>query len=226
MNSNNVEQIKIECNGETFKRGTYNGISVLIHEKTGFINATEMCKQFGKRFAKINENHAYQEYLKAFQEEFYALPKMGVQSEPKILYQLNKGFSVRENYLRGTYVDPRLINYIAIWASPKYAITVGKIMDSINQKIHNELKIQNLEDTTENAKPILNNITKELEEQIKQQTELINSTSSWGVRDSPFTYDIWERRELDDDIKNYLEMKAKLEKQIGFLKMYHPEFKF
>lgn len=225
MNSNNVEQIKIECNGETFKRGTYNGISVLIHEKTGFINGTEMCKQFGKRFRKIFENHAWQEYFNEFVKEFSASPEKGEQSKTEFLYQLNKGFSVRENYLRGTYVDPRLINYIAIWASPKYAITVGKIMDSINQKIHNELKIENLEDNPKNAEPILNKTVNQLNEQIQQQTELINSTSSWGVRDDPFTLDIWERNDLDNDVKEYLKAKAKLENYKGFLAKYHPEIK-
>ena len=53
----NVEQQTFNCNNETFTRGTYNGISVIIRDKDGFINATEMCKQFNKRFAKINENH-------------------------------------------------------------------------------------------------------------------------------------------------------------------------
>ncbi|KAA6362878.1 MAG: hypothetical protein EZS28_041595 [Streblomastix strix] len=35
--------------------------------------------------------------------------------------------------LRGYYVHPKLINYIAIWASPQYASDVGEIMDSINK---------------------------------------------------------------------------------------------
>jgi cell division protein FtsB len=36
----------------------------------------------------------------------------------------------------GSYVDQRLINYIAFWASPKYAVQVGKIMDQINIQVH------------------------------------------------------------------------------------------
>ena len=129
--SNNVEQSIIECNDETFTRGTYNGISVIRRDKDGFINATDMCKQFGKRFAKINENHAWQAYLVAFKAHYYALPEMGEQEN--FMYQLNQGFSVKQNNLRGTYVDSRLINYIAIWASPEYAVIVGEIMDTINE---------------------------------------------------------------------------------------------
>ncbi|KAA6369612.1 MAG: hypothetical protein EZS28_034861, partial [Streblomastix strix] len=36
---------------------------------------------------------------------------------------------------RGYYVHPKLINYIAIWASPKYASIVGEIMGVVNERI-------------------------------------------------------------------------------------------
>lgn len=122
--SDNVEQQTISCNNETFTRGTYNGISVIRRDRDGFINATDMCKQFNKRFAKINENHAWLAYLEAFRAKYYGLPEMG-----DLTYLLRKGYI---NELQGTYVDPRLVNYIAIWASPQYAIVVGEIMNTIN----------------------------------------------------------------------------------------------
>jgi hypothetical protein len=49
------------------------------------------------------------------------------------MYELRKGYS---NAIRGTYVHPKLINYIAIWASPGYAVVVGEIMDKINEFSH------------------------------------------------------------------------------------------
>ncbi|KAA6387130.1 MAG: hypothetical protein EZS28_017346 [Streblomastix strix] len=42
----------------------------------------------------------------------------------------NKGYA---NEYRGYYVHPNLINYIAAWISPKYAVYDRKIMDSINE---------------------------------------------------------------------------------------------
>ena len=141
-----VEQQKISCNGENFIRGTYNGIEVLIRESDGFINATEMCKQFNRRFRKIFENHSWQAYYEEFCNEYCVRPNSG---EP--VYELKLGFS---NSIRGTYVDPRLINYICFWASPRYAIYVGKIMDSINNKVHEVLEEKQLPDTEENAKPV------------------------------------------------------------------------
>ena len=156
----NVEHQIFNCNNETFTRGTYNGISVIIRDKDGFINATEMCKQFNKRFAKINENHAWLAYLEAFKAEYEVLPEMG---QP--IYELKKGMT---NDLRGSYVNPKLINYIAIWASPQYAITVGKIMDEINERG----QLKNIS-SDEN----INEVLKQLKEENEKLKEHINNTS-------------------------------------------------
>ena len=225
--SNNVEQMTITCNGENFIRGTYNGIAVLIREKDGFINATDMCNQFNKRFRKIFENHSWQAYYEVFRNEYYGSPGMGEQ-EQKPIYQLNKGFSVKENYLRGTYVDPRLTNYICFWASPAYAIYVGKIMDSINDKVHEVLNEKQLQDTPENAKPVFVEVAQQIAPSINQ--ELINK-QCWGYRDSVKTLDQWEQEDLNRDINEYIEIKRRLEeveRKVDswslFVKQYHPEF--
>ena len=81
---------------------------------------------------------------------------------------LRKGYI---NELKGTYVDPRLINYIAMWVSPKYAIYVGKIMDSINERA----KLKNISDN-ENLNEIINKLNeenKELRDKITEQKETI-----------------------------------------------------
>ena len=63
---NNVDQLKITPNKETFTRGTYNKISVIIRDADGFINATKMCDQFNTRFRKLFQNRAWQVYLEEF----------------------------------------------------------------------------------------------------------------------------------------------------------------
>ena len=68
--TNNVEQFKFENGKESFTRGTYNGISVIFRDRDGYINATEMCNQFGKRFRKIFESHAWQEFYDEFRREY------------------------------------------------------------------------------------------------------------------------------------------------------------
>ena len=225
--TNNVEQLKISINGYSFTRGTYNGIKVIFHDKDGFINATQMCQQFNKRFRKIFENHSFQQYFKTFKAIYYACPEKGGQ-EKQPIYQLNKGISTKYNELRGTYVDKRLINYIAVWASPEYAVYVGLIMDSIDEKLHETLKDKQLEDTVENAKPVFNNIVETLAPSINTAFE---EQFSYGIRDRIDRLDSYERDDLNRVINEYNSIKERLvsvEKKVDewgvFVKIYHPEF--
>ena len=227
--SNNVEHNKIKCNDETFTRGTYNGISVIIRDKDGFINATDMCNQFNKKFRKMFENLAWQAYYAEFKREYTTCRNSGECSDDEFLYTINKGIPNDLKFLRGTYVDPRLINYIAIWTSPKYAITVGKIMDSINEKVHEVLKEQELEDKPENAQPVFIEVAKQIAPSI--QTKAVEQ-QCWGIRDSPYKLDCWERDELRTVIEDYQRIKERLNEQErkldeygSFVKQYHPEFK-
>lgn len=225
MEINNVEKQTITAlNSETFRRGTYNGISVLIREKDGFINATSMCNQFNKRFRKIFENHAWQAYYDAFCKEYYGSPEMGDQENP--IYLLKKGMN---NLTQGTYVDPRLINYIAFWASPTYAVLVGKIMDAINDKVHEIMNDQSLPDTVENAKPVLKAVIDEI---LPENNKEVVNRICWGYRDSPHKLDHWEKVDLDNVVAEYKELRERLViaeekiKEFGnFVKIYHPELK-
>ena len=227
--TNNVEHNKFKCNGETFTRGTYNGISVIIRDKDSYINATDMCGQFNKRFRKIFENHAWQSFYDEFKHEYTTSPELGGCSNDHFLYTINKGIPNDLKFLRGTYVDPRLINYIAFWASPRYAITVSKIMDSINDKVHEVLNEKQLEDKPENAQPVFIEVAKQIAPSI--QTQAIEQ-QCWGYRDSPYELDSWEKDELRQVIEDYKNIKERLNEQEqkineygSFIKRYYPEFK-
>jgi hypothetical protein len=127
----NLEQIT--SNDETFTRGTYNGINIIKRNQDGFINATKMCLQFDRKFKKIFDNHAWREYYEAAREQYMANTVGPVWD--RLMYELKLGVSM---VVRGTYVHPKLINYICFWASPRYAVTVGEIMDTINELGHAE----------------------------------------------------------------------------------------
>jgi hypothetical protein len=176
-----VEQLKITSNSETFTNSTYNGISVLIRDKDNFINATKMCNQFNRKFKKIFENHARKQSLEEFKIEF-SLDRNGT---IEIIYELKGGYAIN---VRGTYVDPKLINYIAFWASPKYAVRVGRIMDTINGLVHVELHKNNLPDTPTNAEPILDKIEKSLKQKLLDEMRTIEDIDSYKYRDSQANY--------------------------------------
>ena len=218
-NINNVK-LTIENVEHEFINGTYNGISVIKDKSSGFINATSFCNQFNKKFRKIFENHTWQEYIKAFENEYDLSEQSTSRDSGMWSFKLNKDIPDKFKQYRGTYIDSRLINYIAIWCSPTYAISVGKIMDSINASIHEQLTITNKPDTPTNTKPIfeqaINNIRFVSDNENKQ---------CWGVRETDkFDYlDSWDKSYIRDQYNKFKEAINKINISINELKVDYPQ---
>ena len=174
---NNVK-LTIDNIEHEFIEGTYNGMAIIKETKTSFINASSFCSQFNKRFRKLFENHSWQEYIDEFEIEYYSdsdksnSPKRGGWSKPW-MYKLHSGIPDSLKRLRGCYIDSRLINYVAFWVNPRYAIQASKIMDSINDNVHLQLEKQDLPDTPEHTEPLFKSVVQtycqpSLEEQNQQ----------------------------------------------------------
>ncbi|KAA6404427.1 MAG: hypothetical protein EZS28_000048 [Streblomastix strix] len=72
------------------------------------------------------------------------------------------------NASKGTWVHPKLVNYIAIWASPKYVSTVGETMDKINETViakHDADKTQAIADQYHS---VINTVTDTLSDRITE----------------------------------------------------------
>ena len=128
-----------EENNEKFKITTYNDISVIINLKTGYYNAAKICSDNNTEFKKLNRNQSFQEKI-IKTKKYY-----NIQEELK--YELKSGFTSKFN---GTYVHPKLVNYICMWANDEYAFKVDHIMGLINEELHQknitlEDKIKQLE---------------------------------------------------------------------------------
>ncbi len=165
----NIEQSKITSNNETFTKGTYNSIDIIIRDKDGYINATALCNQFGRRFAKLQDNKTtWKLYYNTAEKHIRAyLPNSG-----GIIYELKKGYN-RELY--GQYVHPKLVNYIAMWASAEYAFVVSEIMDTVNEytQAMNKSLIEAKDDIIEH-----------LNEMIEEQKQTINELQTRAVPES------------------------------------------
>ena len=165
----NKVELLVSKNSE-FIAGSYNGIEVIIRKSDGYINAKKLCKQFNKKFRKIFENSSWQAYFNEFCKEY------GFHSEKDgVIYELKKGYSQQYS---GNYIDPRLINYIAIWASPHYAVCVRKIMYLINER--NQIESKTLEDTIKELTQQLEDAKlkiKNLETQVATQQIEIHDSS-------------------------------------------------
>jgi hypothetical protein len=119
----------VKENNEEFKITTYNDISVIIHLKTGYYNATKMCSDNNVEFRKINQNQSFQQKI-IKTKKYY-----NIQEELK--YELRYGFTGR---FTGTYIHSKLVNYVCMWANDEYAFKVDHIMDLINITLEDKIK--------------------------------------------------------------------------------------
>ncbi|KAK8897824.1 hypothetical protein M9Y10_000052 [Tritrichomonas musculus] len=222
--------------GETFTRGTFNGISVMIRDKDGYINASKLGTNSkpSRHFIKSERfNQICQYWTKNRSGRNCPHPN----SLPK--YTLTN----IENDFKGVYVHPDIIHFVAEWVDIEYSFTVSDIMNSINNKVHETLEKQHKPDTVENAKPVFKEIAKKFT--LKIDTELVNK-QCWGYRDDAHSLDSWEQVDLkcaiekynnikkqlkehpnDDNLKQQLNnARKKVDEWNSFVSVYHPEFQF
>ena len=137
---------EIISNGETFKLTTYNGISVMI-DSNGFYNASKICKDNKSRFSNITRNDYWTDYLESLGG------MLGFEQAQLIRKIDHKSKFINE--VRGTYIHPKLVNWLCMHINYEYAILVGEIMDLYNQKIlENNSTLENeIKDLKELAVP-------------------------------------------------------------------------
>lgn len=160
-----VQNHQITSNNETFTQSVYNGFKIIIRNSDGYINASNVVKQINDR---ENTTKQIKTLFKSVQYQDFENRLSNILPGINLKYNLINDVN---NNLRGSYVHPKLINFICFWCSPSYALLVSEIMDSINeqnttemnktikelQDKNNELKtqiIQDIGDQRENSKYI------------------------------------------------------------------------
>ena len=216
---------------ETFTRGTYNGISVLIRDKDGYINATKLAALHSenkrKNLERFLKSDGMNEIIQYWIENECKLRRL--ESEATDERPPTYKITATTNEFKGTYIHPDLIHFVAQWVSVSYAFAVKHVMDSINDKVHEVLNTQQLPDTPENAKPAFVEVVKQIAPS-SIDIELINK-QCWGYRERYHTLDQWELDDLSRDVEEFKEMKERLtnvEKKVDewgpYVKQYFPEF--
>ncbi len=159
-----VQNQKILYKNETFTLSTYNGFKIIIRGSDGFINASDVVKQINKKEKSAKQ---IKTMFKSVQYQDFENNLKTILPGKNLKYNLNDV----PIQLRGSYVHPKIINFVCFWCSPTYALLVGEIMDSINeqnttvmnkliqdlQEENNKLKtqvIQDIGDNLENSKYI------------------------------------------------------------------------
>ena len=211
--------MQTECSSN-FEIKTYNGVSIIINNEDGYVNASQMCSSNGKKWRSYNKSKTWNTIKHSFESRYLQGDQKWAPS-----YYLD---DVAPKY-QGEYIHPKLVHFVAEYCSVDYAFAVAELMDSINDSVHNELNKQQLPDTVENTKPIFDNTVNNIINQ--NYNEPYESQYCWGVRDSIYRLDSWEQDDLSNDINKYNDIKKqlidaekKLDKWGSFIKQYHPEF--
>jgi hypothetical protein len=154
-----MQRIIFDYINTDYAYGKYGEFTVIMMTSNRYINATKLCKQYGKRYDNWTKNDCNKELIKEVEK---------VISSPLILgseiTDNNKSFIIKndeKNELRGTYVHELLIPHIASWISPQFGIKVSKIVNSyiINEYI-TELKQKDniIKDKVDNINRLENKI--------------------------------------------------------------------
>ena len=115
-NTNIITKLAYESINDTYSKARYGEFEVIINMKTGYINATKLSADGGKRFDNWIRNDVAKELIKQC--------RLLICEESTMLV---KGGQIP--IITGTYVHPDLIPHIASWVSPKFAIKVSKIVN-------------------------------------------------------------------------------------------------
>lgn len=189
---------KITSNGEEFTRSDYNGISVIIRDKDGYINATKIAKANGKQknLERFLKSERWNEICEAYKN---SLPKNQDNEKIETFYVLGSGYS---NDTKGSYVHPELIYFIAEWCNISYAINVSTIMNNINH-------VKNLEnkDGNDNLDSIIHQYKYEIEKLTKTVKE----------KDDKIDRLLKEIREIEEQNDQLLNENKKQTKKLNHL---------
>ncbi|KAA6375156.1 MAG: hypothetical protein EZS28_029317 [Streblomastix strix] len=172
-----MEQVKTVTeiqNNQQFKIVSYNGLNIMMRQSDGFVNAIKHCDQHHKPFRHLMKNQFWHYYFDEEQQEL----ECGGNPPYHLMYEINKGFN---NKFKGYYVHPHLINYVAIWVSPKYAVTVRKIMDKINETTIAEHEADKTQAITDQFQSVINTVTDTLSNRITELNQQVRQIAPRAV---------------------------------------------
>lgn len=153
-----VQNQQITSNNETFTQSAYNGFKIIIRNSDGYINASDVVKQINNR---ENTTKQIKTLFKSVQYQDFENRLKNILQGKILKYNLINNVN---NNLRGSYVHPKLINFVCFWCSPSYALLVSEIMDSINEQ--NTTKMNKLiQDLQEENNKLKSQVIKDIGDQ-------------------------------------------------------------
>ena len=117
---------------------TWNGVDILRRPSDGYVNATAMCKAYGKRWENYHRNERTQQYIVALERTMAgtdcsaAVARNRVTGNPALVETIQGG----PPHLQGTWVHPRIAVDLARWLHPEFAVMMdGWFLESFTAKL-------------------------------------------------------------------------------------------
>ena len=121
--------------------GQYGNFSVVISKENGYINATKLCSDGGKKFYHWNSTKMALEMTEALRQYIYEVawandndtPAWAISQYQPIgevsYFMKTLNHSEEDKLVSGTYCHPLLIPHIASWVSPSFALKAASIIN-------------------------------------------------------------------------------------------------
>lgn len=117
---------------------TWNGVAIQRRPADGYVNATAMCKAYGKRWENYHRNERTQQYIAALSASVdengctAAVARNRVTGKPELIQTIQGGLP----HLQGTWVHPRIAVDLARWLHPEFAVWMdGWFLESFTPKL-------------------------------------------------------------------------------------------
>lgn len=151
-NNDDFKNLITERINEKYSFGKYGDYKIVIHNETGYVNGTQLLKQalLSENVIRLQINKKKLEMAKI--DHWFKLKSTSelmemISFEEKVktdqLHSDIKSSKRGEEIIRGTYIHPLLVNSLATWMSPCYALKINKIINELNinaqKKIINDL---------------------------------------------------------------------------------------
>lgn len=185
---NNEEILKlavkpVENTNNSFSYGIYGDFTVIIMNKNGYINSKSIINEALEHENKIQKHKGLDPILRKdfnnwrknmVTNELYQTISKDIDITIDGLEEVVQGKLYGTYSLQGTYIHPDLVNSLAMWVSPTYALQINRLINNINIKKAE----QKLNDLIRVKDDKIDELTKKIDMQIKkidEQTKKIDN---------------------------------------------------
>lgn len=199
----NVKHVCITKINDDYSYGKYGKFSVVIKHSNGYMNATQLCNDAGKKFKHWKCNAVSKEFIK--QTMLYL--NMSID---ELIQPITGG---QNTNIRGSYIHPLLITHVACWCGPNFSLKVSIWIEEWKKySTHNEMEYWNAMADIKASK----NLTKEKQIQTMLQKQLGGSIETKTISEK---IDLLTETQLIE-IKEYSNWKCAIGQLIAYSMEY------